>query len=64
MEVYFDKESSIRKIEFKGKLNRLLIKLKLNSETVIVVREGILLTEDDNLSNSDKLRILSVVSGG
>lgn len=42
----------------------LLEKLKINPVTVIVVKNGCLVTEDEKLSAKDKVKILSVVSGG
>ncbi len=42
----------------------LLKKLNINLVTVLVVKNGILVTEDSKLSEKDKIKILSVVSGG
>ncbi len=54
-----------QKIDFSGStLKELLQELKLNSETVIIVRNQEIITEDENLENNDTLEILSVISGG
>ena len=64
MEIHIDKPKKSIKKEFCGTVNELLKELKLNKETVIVVRNGELVTEEESLKNSDKVKILSVVSGG
>jgi thiamine biosynthesis protein ThiS len=43
---------------------RLLQELDLNPETVMVAREGDLVTKDQHLHPGDKVRVLHVVSGG
>lgn len=42
----------------------LLKKLNINPVTVLVVKNGTLITEDSKLAEKDKVKILSVVSGG
>ena len=42
----------------------LLAKLSLNPVTVLVVRKGTVLIEDQPLQDKDEIKILSVVSGG
>ncbi|MBR9690840.1 MoaD/ThiS family protein [Candidatus Woesearchaeota archaeon] len=64
MRVYIEKEEKYRNIEFKGTVKGLLKELKINKETVIVTREHELISDNDNLSNSDEIEILSVISGG
>lgn len=64
MEVIIEKNKESKKIEFDGTVNNLLKKLKINSETVITIRNNELLTEEDIVNNYDTIKILSVVSGG
>ncbi|MEM4397262.1 MAG: MoaD/ThiS family protein [Candidatus Woesearchaeota archaeon] len=64
MEIYLERENKTLEVVFKGKVKDLLKKLKFNSEEVLVVRNEELLTEGDILKNSDKIKIMSVVSGG
>ncbi|MCM2325628.1 MAG: MoaD/ThiS family protein [Candidatus Woesearchaeota archaeon] len=64
MEISMDKPKKQLEMEFKGSVNTLLKKLGINPETVIVVRDGEILTEDDSLKDVDVIRIMSVVSGG
>ncbi|MBI2665945.1 MoaD/ThiS family protein [Candidatus Woesearchaeota archaeon] len=53
------------KISFSGKtVQELLLKLKINPETVIVVRNNEVITEDCLLKNKDIVELLSVISGG
>lgn len=60
-----EREQTTEKINFSGKtVKELLRQLKLNPETVIVVRNAEVITEDEPLRNKDRLEILSVVSGG
>ncbi|HLD72491.1 MAG TPA: MoaD/ThiS family protein [Candidatus Nanoarchaeia archaeon] len=60
-----EREQSREKISFSGKtVKELLLKLKLNPETVLVVRKEEVLTEDELVKNKDEIEILSVVSGG
>jgi len=52
--------------EVKGncRVKEVLRELGINPETVLVVREGELLTEDTRLSEDDQIEIISVISGG
>ncbi len=51
-------------LKFEGTVADLLTTLKIRAETVIVVRNGEVLTEDEALANSESIRLLSVISGG
>ncbi|HII14794.1 MAG TPA: MoaD/ThiS family protein [Nanoarchaeota archaeon] len=42
----------------------LLKKLNINPVTVLVVKNGSLVADDEKLSEKDEVKILSVVSGG
>ena len=64
MNIYIDKDQTKKEINFTGTVKELLDKLKVNIETVIVVRNNELLNEDEKLINNDNIKILSVVSGG
>lgn len=64
MEVFIERENKTIKIKFNGKLIDLLKKLKINPEEVLVVKKDDLITEQDILKNNDKIKIMSVVSGG
>lgn len=64
MDVFIEKTSEKKDMGFSGTGKRLLDTLGINPETVILVREGRLLTLDTKLSDKDSIRILSVISGG
>ncbi|MBI2145441.1 MoaD/ThiS family protein [Candidatus Woesearchaeota archaeon] len=64
MNIFIERENKRKAIKFSGKVSSLLQKLKLNPATVLVARNGVLVTEEDLLSSTDEVRILSVISGG
>lgn len=60
-----ERENTTKTILFRGKtVQDLLSRLKLNPETVLIVRNSEVLTQDEVLKSKDVLHILSVVSGG
>ena len=64
MQIKNEKNNSTEKISFSGSVKELLEKLNINPETVLVVRNNEVITEDENLDDDDSLEILSVISGG
>ncbi len=63
MEIYIEQDD--RKVEASAKtVKELLEKLKINPTTVIVVRNNELVTDKVKLNKNDKIKILSVISGG
>jgi len=64
MNVLIEKTGKCIKIKFKGDVGLLLSRLKINPETVIVIRNNELVTEKDALNDKDKIKIMSVISGG
>lgn len=63
MKVFIEKTNETKEIEAKT-VKELLLKLKINLTTVIVTKNNELVTEDQNLSSKDEVKILSVISGG
>lgn len=63
MEVLIERENKKVKVEAKT-VEELLKKLKINSTTVIVSANDELVTEDYKLNKKDKIKIMSVISGG
>ena len=64
MQVFIESENKNRKIRFSGSAAKLLEKLKINPETVIIAKNGELVTEDEKLGDKDEVKLLSVISGG
>jgi len=64
MKIYIQKTGKNQQLKFSGTVLALLYKLKLNPETVIVTKNGVLVTEEDKLTDSDVVEVLQVVSGG
>jgi thiamine biosynthesis protein ThiS len=63
LKVFIEKEGKEKTVTAKT-VAEMLNKLDINSETVIVVSNDEVITEDAKLNEKDKIKILSVVSGG
>lgn len=64
MKIFIEKDKKNIKKKFSGTVSTLLKSLKINSDTVLVVCNSELITEEDSVEDSDEVRILSVISGG
>ncbi|MFP4118173.1 MAG: MoaD/ThiS family protein [Candidatus Woesearchaeota archaeon] len=64
MEVYIEKEKRRFSRDKPCKAEELLDELGINPSTVLIVRNGDIVLPDENLSGTDDVKILSVVSGG
>ncbi|MFH1771094.1 MAG: MoaD/ThiS family protein [archaeon] len=64
MKIFIEKDKKNIEKKFSGKVSSLLKTLKINSDTVLVVKNGELITEEDSVKDSDMVKILSVISGG
>lgn len=65
IELFIERENNTQGIEFKGTtVLDLLKQIRVNPETVIVVRRGEVITEQESLKDKDKIELLSVISGG
>jgi thiamine biosynthesis protein ThiS len=64
MELFMEKTGENKKMKFSGSVASLLAKLKQDTESVIVVKNNTVVTEDEEISETDKVKILSVISGG
>lgn len=64
--VFIDRENKTTKLELSHNsiVADLLKKLNINPITVIITRSNELILEDDKLNDNDKIKILSVISGG
>ncbi len=63
MEVFIEREDKAKEVKAKT-VKELLSKLKINPITVLVAKNNELVTEDAKLSDKDKVKIISVISGG
>ena len=64
MEAFIERTNEVKKLKFNGTVKSLIKKLLLNPNAVLVSKNGGLLVENDKVSDKDKIKILSVVSGG
>ena len=64
MKIFIESKNQTKTLQFKGTVIELLRHLKINKESVIVVRTDELITEDELILNTDSIKILSVISGG
>ncbi|HLD81344.1 MAG TPA: MoaD/ThiS family protein [archaeon] len=66
MKLKVDWACSVSELELgKGSTGRDVLKaLKLNPESVLLVKNGVLVTEDEPLGEGDEVKLLNVASGG
>jgi len=64
MKIYIEKQKKQLVLNKSLKGIDLLTKLKINPETVLIVKNGSISLPDEILKKNDEVKILSVVSGG
>ena len=64
MEIFLERENKMMQRDFEGTARQLLEILAINPETVLIARNDTLITADATVTNSDKIILLSVISGG
>ena len=64
MKLYVERTKENLELDFTGSVQELLDKLNILSETALVARDGNIITEDEEISNEDSIKLLSVISGG
>ncbi len=65
IDLFIERDNSTKNILFsESTVLELLRHLKINPETVIVVRNNEVITEKELLCDKDKIELLSVISGG
>ena len=65
IDLFIERDNSTQNILFsESTVLELLQHLKINPETVIVVRNNEVITEKELLHDKDKIELLSVISGG
>ncbi|ACB84011.1 MoaD/ThiS family protein [Natranaerobius thermophilus] len=64
MKVTLKGTNQVTELSGNKKVSNILSELELNPETVIVVKEGQILTHDKIVKDHENIEIISVVSGG
>lgn len=62
--VFLERENKNHDISFNGSAKDLCKKLGVNINTVVVVKNNEIITEQDIISEKDDIKLLSVISGG
>ena len=61
--IFIERTGEMKKIETKS-ISELFSKLSINKETVLIVKNNELVTEDEPIIDGDEIKFLSVISGG
>ncbi len=64
MKVFIERSEEDMTLEFSGSAKELCELLDVNMETVLILKNDTLVTEDEQLVDSDIIKLISVVSGG
>jgi sulfur carrier protein ThiS len=64
MRIFLQKEQRSVEMEYAGTARALLQQLDVNPEVVLIVKDGALITLDEDVSDAKLVELLSVISGG
>lgn len=64
MNIYLERTQETIKKTFTGNAKELVQTLGMNTEEFLIIKNGELVTEDEELTDTDDIRLLSVISGG
>ena len=64
MQVYIERSNEEKELTFNGTAKQLCKELDVNPQTVLILQNDELVTEDEELRNEDKIKLITVVSGG
>ena len=64
MNIYIERTGKTITKDFSGDVAQLLKELDILPDEVLVIKNGKLITEDEELNTGDDIRLLSVISGG
>lgn len=64
VKIFVERERSELTEDYSGPVLDLLLKIGVNPETIVVVKNGEVVSEDEEVSGDDELKLLSVISGG
>lgn len=62
--ILIEKDQKTIDLEPRGSAKELCYQLGVNPETVLIVKDGILITEEDSVEGAERIELLSVISGG
>ncbi|MBU2634532.1 MAG: MoaD/ThiS family protein [Nanoarchaeota archaeon] len=63
VKVFIEKENKTKEIKASN-IKTILDNLKINPETILIVKNNELTTINSKIKSNDKIKLLSVVSGG
>jgi len=64
MRVIIHRDNSVKEIEGRHTVGKILNILEINPEAVLVIKDGQLVTHDTMVGEDEEIEILPVVSGG
>ena len=64
--VFFDRENKEKtiKLDVNSSVKDLLSKMNINPVTVIVSKDNNIIMENEKINDKDKIKLISVISGG
>lgn len=62
--LFIEREQRREEVEFSGRIATLLAEHQINPETVVVVKNGEVVAENERCGADDEIKCLSVISGG
>ena len=64
MNIYIERNNETIQKDFQGSAAQLLSTLAIIPEDVLIIKNNNLVTEEEELTNEDSIKLLSVISGG
>lgn len=64
MKVYIERSDEHHEIDFTGSAEALCDKFEVNPQTVLILKDGQLITEDVEVDGANEIKLITVVSGG
>ena len=64
MHVYIERSNKHHEIDFSGTGEQLCKEMNINPQTVLILKDGELVTEDVDVSQAKEVKLITVVSGG
>lgn len=64
MQVYIERSDENKQLTFTGTAKQLCKELDVNPQTVLILQNEELVTEDEELADEDTIKLITVVSGG